>query len=331
MPGLSTSEKDFLKQVKQVNPKIKVIGKFKGVNKKVELKCSVCSHEWLARAKVVMTIPYAKACPRCNMPNAGLRKVEYFEKIKAKYGNSIKIVSKYKSIREPITFVCESGHKITKNTARELLTHGCSICSRIENTKDRRFTHEEFLTRFNARYANNLIILKGKYLSKKSIFTVKCKDGHVFKSSGAKLSQDCYSSSRYCSICFAGVSAVSIECLNYVAKKSGYFIRHGKNKGEHKIKDTKYLADGYIEELNTIIEFHGMHWHGGKDGCRNMKRRIKTMRRTDIIRAIGYRVIEIWEEDWYDNSKACIKRVVDILSRISKFSKEDEICTVRMK
>jgi hypothetical protein len=45
----------------------------------------------------------------------------------------------------------------------------------------------------------------------------------------------------------------------------GIYIQHALNGGEFNIPSTRYKADGYCKETNTIYEFHGDCWHGNPD------------------------------------------------------------------
>jgi len=81
------------------------------------------------------------------------------------------------------------------------------------------------------------------------------------------------------------------------------------NTDEFKIPGTKYSADGYDPETNTIYEFHGDYWHGNpsvynqndinvitKTSFGELYR--KTQERKNELINLGYNVIEIWENDW---------------------------------
>jgi G:T-mismatch repair DNA endonuclease (very short patch repair protein) len=86
-------------------------------------------------------------------------------------------------------------------------------------------------------------------------------------------------------------------------------IQHATNgDGEFKIPGTRYSADGYCEESNTVFEFHGDYWHGNPrrykpDAVTYFNQRFgdlyeKTQKREQELRDLGYRVEVIWEMDW---------------------------------
>lgn len=66
-----------------------------------------------------------------------------------------------------------------------------------------------------------------------------------------------------CPCCKPKYSKPQIQYLNFI-QVSQPTIQHALNNGEHRIKHSRYFADGYISESNTVIEFHGCYWHGCK-------------------------------------------------------------------
>jgi len=110
-------------------------------------------------------------------------------------------------------------------------------------------------------------------------------------------------------------SKVAFQWLYYQDKQlGGNRIKHARNGGEQviKVKRGKVKVDGYDPSTKTVYEFHGCEYHG----CRKCKPNIRhsktfhhpdrtveemyqcTQRKTDLLRAAGYTVIEQWECDF---------------------------------
>ena len=92
-------------------------------------------------------------------------------------------------------------------------------------------------------------------------------------------------------------------------KNEGIYIQYAKSEmGEYRIPGTRYDADGYCEETNTIYEFHGDYWHGNPNKFNpNNKFRgeitfgsifIKTCIREFKLRERGYNYVCIWESEY---------------------------------
>jgi G:T-mismatch repair DNA endonuclease (very short patch repair protein) len=105
-------------------------------------------------------------------------------------------------------------------------------------------------------------------------------------------------------------SKKSILWLELIKKRKNIKILHALNGGEYHIPNTKYKADGYCKETNTIYSFHGCHWHGHPK-CQRSKLNNQpdintpasvlyamTVARSRKLKDMGYRVIEMWECDF---------------------------------
>lgn len=108
---------------------------------------------------------------------------------------------------------------------------------------------------------------------------------------------------------FAKHSDMAIDWLNKIAAKEGIYIQHAGNSTEFAIPGTKFTADGYCKETNTIYEFHGDYWHGNPDVYpEDIMNEVvgkpmgllydSTISREHIIRSLGYNLVVVWENDY---------------------------------
>src|SRR6266481_2058057 len=109
-------------------------------------------------------------------------------------------------------------------------------------------------------------------------------------------------------------SKVAIRFLEDIQRKFDLpYIYHAKNGGEVEINYFK--VDGFIKELNLILEFHGSCWHGNisvykdKDRCNPRNRKVtarylynKTLAREKTLCDLGFNVAVIWDYQ-YKNKK----------------------------
>jgi len=115
-------------------------------------------------------------------------------------------------------------------------------------------------------------------------------------------------------------SKKQIEWLNFIQTLNGITIQHAMNGNEHTILNTRYKADGYCLETNTIYEFHGDLWHGNPNlynpddisffGVKYGELYEKTVERENIIKELGYNLVVMWESDWniINKSIRCLQR-----------------------
>jgi hypothetical protein len=104
-------------------------------------------------------------------------------------------------------------------------------------------------------------------------------------------------------------SRAQIVWLNSMAFIKNIYIQHAENEGEYQIPTTKFKADGYCKETNTIYEYHGDYWHGNpkiySSTCINNTTHCtfgelyeSTVNKEKIIRELGFNLVTIWESDW---------------------------------
>jgi hypothetical protein len=111
-----------------------------------------------------------------------------------------------------------------------------------------------------------------------------------------------------------GYSHKCICWLDQIVEQEGINIRHALNSGEYRIPRTRYKADGYCKETNTIYEFHGDCWHGNPilfksdECCHPFDSEVtagalytKTISRENEIRELGYNLVVLWEYDFDNN------------------------------
>jgi len=110
-------------------------------------------------------------------------------------------------------------------------------------------------------------------------------------------------------------SKMAIQYLNFIAKLHKIKIIHAENEGEFKIPTTRYSADGYCNETNTIYEFHGNEYHGYPTSnfelqdCNHFGEKyselyIKTLKREQEIKDLGFNLIVMWEHEWKKINKS---------------------------
>ena len=107
-------------------------------------------------------------------------------------------------------------------------------------------------------------------------------------------------------------SKSSIQWLEWLMKQNGIHITHALNGGEYKIPETNYRVDGYDEISKTVYEYQGCLYHGCRK-CFPHERSTTThpttqqsleelytvtKKRENIIKALGYKYVEIWEHEF---------------------------------
>jgi hypothetical protein len=105
-------------------------------------------------------------------------------------------------------------------------------------------------------------------------------------------------------------SQMQIDWLDYIMSRDNISIQYALSEdGEWCVPRTRYKADGFCEENNTVYEFHGDYWHGNPNiypsdevNAKNHKTygslHKETLAKQKYIEDSGYNYECIWEQDW---------------------------------
>lgn len=210
----------------------------------------------------------------------------------------------YKNVVTKVYVLCKIHGDFSISPNNHLRGKGCPLCGRqkanISKLKDFSDYQPEFIKLYGDKYDYSSVVWNGgsRYI------TVICKSHGTFN-----ILPWCHKNGKECPKCSNRCSSISIEWLMLMEVRYSRIIHHAKNFGEFVIPETRYKADGYVEDLNTIFEFHGDFWHGNpkiynelainpRTGITYGELYKTTVEKSNFIRSKGYNLIEIWEHDW---------------------------------
>jgi len=281
---------------------------YKNAHTKVKIKC-------LYHDKIFTMIPnnhshHGQKCNDCGLLCLGdkMRQTpqDIIDKSNKKYNDNfeIKFIDKYKDQNCNIRITCKKHQNSFADTVTNHLNYtfgGCKECA-TENRK---------IIKTDEEYKKDVIKLHGnkfkyhtKYTGCHDYLTIECENGHIFKQSATS-----HLSGNGCCICSKkGYSKGQIEWLEYLMI-SIPDIQHKLNGGEYRITDSRYAADGYSKEKNTIYEYHGDFWHGNPSIYNTSdinpvtktsfgKLYQKTLKKQKHCIDNEYQYIFIWESVW---------------------------------
>ena len=101
-------------------------------------------------------------------------------------------------------------------------------------------------------------------------------------------------------------SKSALEWLRYVERARGIKLCHAFNGGEVTLGCRKIRVDGFHPPSNTVYQFHGCWFHAHDciparrypSASSRHERRERTARVSAYLKAIGYKLIVVWECDW---------------------------------
>ena len=209
-----------------------------------------------------------------------------------------------------ITIICKKHGDFLQKPSNHLQGQGCPKCVGQNKTTDDFINdainiHKD--ENNNQIYDYSLV----NYINAKEKIKIICKIHGIFIQTPN--SHLCHYGCPKCSI-VKQHSKAQIQWLNFIQKYYDIKIQHAENEGELTIPNTKFKADGYCKETNTIYEYHGNYWHGNpkifKEDEYNKTTKCtfgelyqKTLEKEQKIRDMSYKLITIWENDWIKLNK----------------------------
>jgi hypothetical protein len=255
-----------------------------------------------ARTKVIIICPkhgefeqiprghiLGKGCPTCG-GSEKLTKHQFLtqadKKHKSKYDYS---KTNYINARTKVIIVCPKHGEFEQVPFSHLIGKGCSACS-----GNKKLTTKEFTQKANFIHNNKYDYSMVNYKTNKKNVIIIC-----FTHGQFEQTPDNHLSGRGCPHCTKSISKLSQQWLDKLNVK----IR------EFKIPYTNYKVDGYDQETNTAYEFYGDMWHGNpliykRDDINPVNKKPcgqlydETIKRENILKLMGYKIITIWESDW---------------------------------
>jgi hypothetical protein len=213
----------------------------------------------------------------------------------------------YKNNKTQIIIICKEHGDFLQQPNNHLTGNGCIKCSGTY-----KYSNEEFINKAIELHGDKYDYSKVDYLGMNVKITIICKkhgDFILYPIKHLHRKQDC----PKC-LLIKKYSKVSISYLDFISKLYNIKINHGENSSEFKIPNSKFKADGYCEETNTIYEFHGTIYHGDPRCCNSLEYNYfgknygelykKTLEREQLIRDLGYNLVVMWEHDWNNINKS---------------------------
>ena len=253
-------------------------------------------------------------CIKCSN-NYTLIKSEFIEKASLIHGNKYDYSNvEYINNKDSIIINCNIHGNFSQILSIHLKGHGCSKCAR-QRISETQFINNDFIKKASLIHGNKYdysnVYYKGSNIKLKIICKehgdfYKTPDNHIHK----KHPQGCPKCQK-----IKQYSHSQIKWLNIIQLIYNIHIQHAENGNEYCIPDTKYKADGFCKETNTIYEFHGDYWHGNpyiyrKDEINDVSKKTfgelyqNTLNKEKIIKNMGYNLVVMWEYDWNKINKS---------------------------
>lgn len=170
--GKRKTHEEFVDEMQNKHPEIKVIGTYIGAFEKVKCECLICGNIWDGIPKE-MTGKRLRGCPTCGIAkrSSAIRTTndEFLRKLKESHNGNIIALEKYTNAKTKIKFKCLIDNYVWKSEPYRVMNGtGCPMCTNhIKKTQN---DFVEMLNEFNPN-----IDLISKYTSMHDHSCFKCK------------------------------------------------------------------------------------------------------------------------------------------------------------
>ena len=318
--GINKTTEDFIIEANQVHNNLYDYSNSQYIdcNTKICITCKIHGNfKQLHRAHI-----YNKSgCPKC-APNMRGNKEDFIIKSNILHNNTYDY-SKVNYINQETKVII--GCKIhgyfeqsPNNHTHKSHPRQCPKCSTIITANSQRSSKDAFIERANKVHNNLYDYSNVEYINCEIKIKINCKKHGEFIQRPQH-----HLNGNGCPNCNTrGFSKLQIYWLNFISTYYGIKIIHAENGNEYIIPNTRFKADGYCIETNTIYEFNGDYWHGNPNiyhsnqfnnttKCTFGELYQSTISKEQQIRDLGFNIITIWESDWNKLNK-CVK----VLQRI---------------
>lgn len=207
----------------------------------------------------------------------------------------------YITCKHKVIIGCKIHGDFEQNPQCHRSGQGCPECSVF----NRKVDTDIFIEDSRKIHGNKYDYSKVEYTKNKNKVTIICPKHGDFEQQA--LSHKRGFGCPRCAI--TQTSKPAILWLSYCGLTNEIQYKVEKDDGEYLIPDTRYKADGYCKDTNTIYEFHGDFWHGNPKIYDQNKINPRTQttfgtlyekkeKKKTILISKGYKYVELWENEW---------------------------------
>lgn len=268
-----TVKQNFLDKLKDEG--YKLIGKYKGVDSRVDVICK-SSHIWSCRPADFMRGTRCKICAGNDTKTA---KQNFLDKLDYE---GYKLIGEYKNVSTKIKLICHNHHEWDCRPADFMQGHRCRICLGL----DSEVAKQSFLNKLEEEGYK----LIGEYKGNKTKVKVLCPQNHKY---------DCTSnnfmSGQRCPICKCNSHGERLtkkildeyNCKYESQKKFDGLIGLGGG-----LLSYDFFVDNYLLiEIQGEQHYKPIYWYGGEDRFKQQQKHDRLKR--EFAKENGYELLEI--------------------------------------
>jgi hypothetical protein len=276
-----------------------------GLYKNAHIKMKViCPEHGVWSINISNHLYNKRGCPDCgddkrskaNSSNT----TEFIAKSKLLHGNLFDYSKvEYILTAQKVEIVCKIHGSFFQRPENHLQGKGCLQCCIDDRATFPIHSLEEFIKKANEIHPNRYNYTNSMFEGLSALINIECPDHGVFtqEASSHLRGSGCWRCAK------KGTSKKEEAWLDQ------YDIPHQYRQFKIKVRGKNLKFDGFDPISNVVYEFYGDFWHGNPDvfnpndinGCNHREYGDlyqETLKRAELIKNAGYKLIEIWEHDY---------------------------------
>lgn len=237
------SSKEYIEELKELNPNIIAIDTYIGANTPILHKCLIDGYEWKTAPSNIL---FGTGCPKC-AGNIKLSHTEYVNKVSLINPN-IEVIENYVNANTHIKHRCKKHNIVWKVIPYSILNGcGCVRCGMEKVGDINRKSHDQYVKELSK--INSNIIVIDKYINSNTPILHQCLiDGYKWNVSPGNIL-----SGHGCPRC--NESQGERKICQYLDKHNIKYIREKRFNNCRDIRSLPF--DFYLPEYNICIEYDG--------------------------------------------------------------------------
>lgn len=290
---------DFVDRLNIINPNVEVLGTYVAAKVKIECKCKIDNHIWLATPSSLLT---GRGCPKCGK-NYRKTHEEFVEQLNS-INSNIEIISEYINDHTKVKCKCKIDNYIWSAIPNSLLRgKGCPKCSNHIHK-----THDMFILEMKRISPDIEFLEEYSHCERK----IKCrckKKGHIWYATPANLRRG-----TNCPIC--NYSKGEKRICSFLEEKKITFEAQKIFDGLIGVGGKSLSYDFYLPDYRLLIEYQGNFHDNTISGSYKKSFNYDTQiehdnRKYEFAKRNNIDLLEIWYQD-YTNIESILRNKLNL-------------------
>ena len=310
---LDDKQSIFVERMKNINPKIKILGRYIKAIEHIEVECLICGHHWNPTPNKLLM---GRGCPECAKTIRAIKQTKTHEKFIAEVSKihpNIIVCTPYKKSTHRVELKCSvCDNRWTAYPYNILSGRGCPKCKSIETGNRCRKPKEKFIAEL--KECNPYVRILGDYINCYTNIKTECVlCGNIWEPVPKVLLRG-----SGCPIC--NLSKGERKIKEYLDNLNCSFVYQKTYEGLIGTGGFSLSYDFFIPSYNLLIEYQGeqhqkpvdFKGYGKKYAEKTFYiQKEHDKRKRDFAESHNIKLLEIWYWD-FDNIENILQKYIPI-------------------